>query len=81
MTPSPEIIIRARLRYKAGEFKRKILSRKPLELFWDTAILECGHESLVGFDGLIGKEESTNCMRCFDKWIDEQKKQAKESQP
>ena len=53
---------------------RKIVSRKPHNLYWDIVTLDCGHTALIS-----GAAEEWNCDRC--RLEDRTNQQAEEGPP
>jgi hypothetical protein len=56
-----EKVEQARALYDEGVFKRKIIERKPLDLFTDRGRLECGHV----VDVPSGRYERWQCSECL----------------
>jgi hypothetical protein len=64
-----EIILEARRKKAAGEFKRKIVARYPDDLHFDLVDLDCGHHLLVAAALVVSVERVLDCHECMKEWV------------
>ena len=62
------LILEARQRRAAGEFKRKITKRGRKDLKHDVYTLSCGH-SIVCFANLMDRYTEWDCQICAEEWM------------
>jgi hypothetical protein len=71
----PEVYLRARKLRQQGKFKRKIVKRTPRDMEWDTAELDCGHQTEV-IDRLTDSDLH-ECHECLNAWLRRKGKKTK----
>jgi len=67
-----EAIFEYRRKDDDGEFDKKIISRKPKDVRYDTATLECGHIVDINASMLKLSAFATDkfpCSKCQDAWM------------
>jgi hypothetical protein len=63
-----ELILRARQKKTAGDFKRQLTNPTPVDLQFDTYELSCGHT--VGLLASVGSHVTViDCSRCAEEWL------------
>jgi hypothetical protein len=60
-----EKVEQARALYDEGVFNRKIIERKPLDLFTDRGRLECGHVADVPRTGSYERWQCSECLKPY----------------
>lgn len=64
-----EAVLEARKKFANGDFKRRILKRRPKNIVLDWTELECGHTSFKSAD--MHDEFDSACSECVEQWIKE----------